>query len=315
MNESNESVVCYFNGSFVPLREAKVGVMTHAFNYGTGCFEGIRAYWSAEQGELYVFRMREHYERLRRSAHVLLMDLPHPVDELCQITLELLHRNQFQTDVYIRPLVYKASEVIGVRLHDLETGFVIYAVPFGDYIEAAGGSRTMVSSWRRIDDNAAPARAKLTGIYVNSAFAKSEAALNGFDEAIMLTDDGHVSEGSAENLFIVVDGQVVTPPTSENILVGITRDTVIRLAREELGLPVLERSIDRSELYGADEIFLCGTGAQIVPVVEVDRRRIADGEIGPVTRRLNDLYMDVVHGRSERYREWLAPVYAGRAER
>lgn len=301
--------VCYFNGSFVPLADAKVGVMTHAFNYGTGCFEGIRAYWNADERELYGFRVPEHYERLRRSAHTLLIDLPHTTDELCAITTELLRRNRFEADVYIRPLAYKSTEIIGVRLHNLESGFVIYAVPFGDYIEAAGGIRAMTSSWRRIDDNVAPARAKLTGIYVNSAFAKSEAALNGYDEAIMLTDEGHVSEGSAENIFAVIAGELVTPPVSDNILVGITRDTVIQLARDGLNLKVRQRQIDRSELYGAEEVFLCGTGAQIVPVVEVDHRAIGTGQVGPVARELSRRYIDVVHGTESRYRGWLSAVY------
>ena len=300
---------CYFNGAFVPLQDAKIGVMTHAFNYGTGCFEGIRAYWNADEGQLYAFRLPEHFDRLRRSAHTLMISLPHDRDALCEITTELLRRNRFECDVYVRPLAYMASELIGVRLHNLDQGFVIYAVPFGDYIETAGGIRAMTSSWRRIDDNAAPARAKLTGIYVNSAFAKTEAVLNGVDEAIMLTDDGHVSEGSAENLFAVIAGELVTPPPSDNILVGITRDTVIRLAGDRLGMEVRQRSIDRSELYGADEVFLCGTGAQIVPIREIDRRAIGAGQVGPIASAISRAYMDVVHGRDGRYREWLSSVY------
>lgn len=305
----DRDLICYFNGSFMPLSDAKIGVMTHAFNYGTGCFEGIRAYWNADQRQLYLFRLREHYERLQRSAHTLMLSLPHDVDELCEITIDLIRRNGFDTDVYVRPLAYMASEVVGVRLHDLDHGFVIYAVPMGDYIETSAGIRTMTSSWRRIDDNAAPARAKLTGIYVNSALAKSEAVLNGFDEAIMLTDDGHVSEGSAENIFVVIDGELITPPPSANILVGITRDTVIRLAAEVLGLTVRERQIDRSELYGADEVFLCGTGAQIAPVTEIDHRLIGNGQVGPVSRQIQQHYMSIVRGEDERHPEWRAAVY------
>ncbi|MDI3340982.1 MAG: branched-chain amino acid transaminase [Sphaerobacter sp.] len=302
------ALVCYFNGEFVPLAEARVGVMTHALNYGTGCFEGIRAYWNPAHGQLYGFRVREHYERLQRSARTLMITLPHGVAELCELTAELLRRNRFETDVYIRPLAYHASEVVGVRLHDLQSGFVIYAVPFGDYIPTTG-IRAMTSSWRRIDDNAAPPRAKITGAYVNSAFAKTEAALNGFDEAIMLTHDGHVSEGSAENIFVVIDGELITPPPSENILVGITRNTVITLARDLLGLTVRERPIDRSELYGADEVLLCGTGAQIVPVREIDHRPVGTGEVGPIAAALARHYMDVVRGENPRYRSWLMPVY------
>ncbi|CCF82774.1 branched-chain amino acid transaminase [Nitrolancea hollandica] len=301
--------VCYFNGAFILLADAKIGIMTHAFNYGTACFEGIRAYWSAEDRQFYTFRIRDHFERLRRSSGLLMIDLPHSVDELCDITQELLYRNQFETDIYARPLVYKSSEAVGVRLHDLDAGFAIFAVPFGDYIEASGGIRAMVSSWRRIDDNAAPSRAKLTGTYVNAALAKSEAVLNGFDEAIMLTDDGHVCEGSAENIFLVSGGELITPLVSDNILVGITRSTVIQLARDDLHLVVRERRVDRSELYSADEVFLCGTGAQIIPVVEIDHRPIGNGEVGPITARVARCYDDVVHGVESRYHSWLSAVY------
>jgi branched-chain amino acid aminotransferase len=300
---------CYFEGQLRPLSEARVGVMTHAFNYGTCCFEGIRAYWNADEQALNVFRLREHMQRLERSMRTLLIDLNLSVDDLCRLALDVLAANDFSTDVYLRPLAYKATEVIGVRLHDLRDALTIYAVPLGDYI-ATGGLHVGVSSWRRIDDNAAPARAKLTGIYVNSALAKTEAHLNGYDEAIMLTDDGHVSEGSAENLFMLVGEQLITPPPSDNILLGITRDTIITLARAELGLTVVERSIDRSELYGADELLLCGTGAQIAPVLSVDRRPVGAGEIGPRSARLQQLYDDIVRGRDARYQHWLTPVAA-----
>lgn len=304
----DENLICYFNGEFIPLKDAKVGIMTHALNYGTGCFEGIRAYWEESANDLYVFRLTEHLERLRRSARVLMVDLPHTTAEISGIILEVLRRNEFRTDVYVRPLVYLSSEVVGVRLHGIESGFAVYAVPMGDYIENDGGIKVGVSSWRRVDDNAAPARAKLTGIYVNSALAKSEAHLNGFDEAIMLTDDGHVSEGSAENIFLVAGGEVLTPPPADNILVGITRDAIIQILREEMGVTVVERAIDRSELYGADEIFLCGTGAQVVPVTEVDRRPVADGNVGPISSAVLQRYMDIVHGRDDRYAHWLSSV-------
>ena len=301
--------ICYFNGAFIPLADARIGIMTHAFNYGTACFEGIRAYWNAELRQLYTFRLRDHIERLRRSSRLLMIDLPHSVDELCELTQDLLRVNRFETDAYVRPLAYKASEVVGVRLHGLEDGFLIFTVPFGDYIEATGGIRAMVSSWRRIDDNAAPSRAKLTGTYVNAALAKSEAVLNGFDEVIMLTDDGHVCEGSAENIFLVAGGKLITPPVSDNILVGITRSTVIQLARDDLNLVVRERRVDRSELYGADEVFLCGTGAQIIPVAEIDHRPIGDGGVGPLTASIAGCYNDVVRGAENRYHSWLSAVY------
>jgi len=246
---------------------------------------------------------------MQNSVKVLKLKIPISLDELCTTSIELIRRNNFRQDVYIRPIAFKSSEEIGVRLHNLKDSFAIYVTPFGNYVDVERGIRCMVSSWRRVDDNAAPARAKITGIYVNSALAKTEAMENGFDEAIMLTHDGHVCEGSAENIFLVRDGKVFTPPTSDNILEGLTRLAMIELLRAELDLEVVERSIDRSELYIADEIFLCGTGAQISPVVDVDRRPIGDGQVGPVVDRLQKLYFEIVRGRSSKYRSWLTPVY------
>jgi len=301
--------VCYFNGEFLPLADAKVGIMTHAFMYGTAVFEGIRAYWNPEQGQLYGLRLREHFERLADSSRILFMDPPGDPDELVALTVDLLRRNGFHEDAYVRPSVYKSTQAIGVRMHDLAQGFYVLAIPFGDYIDTTHGIRTVTSSWRRTSDQAIPARAKIVGAYVNSAFAKSEAQLNGADEAIVLTLDGHVSEGSAENLFMVRRGHLVTPPVSEDILEGITRAGIIEIAERELGLGVVERQIDRTELYVADELFLCGTGAQVSPVTEVDRHRIADGAIGPITRRIKDVYFDAVRGRLPAYAHWLTPVY------
>ena len=298
----------WFNGRVCRYQDARVGLLTHALNYGTGIFEGIRAYWNVERRELYALRLPEHFERMRGNARTLQMELPMPVDELCAVTLDLLRRNEYREDVYIRPLVFKDAEIIGVKLHDVPQSFAICTAPMGDYV-GTEGIRCMVSSWRRIDDTMAPARSKCTGIYVNSALAKSEALQAGFDEAILLTMDGHVSEGSAENIFLVKRGAVVTPPLSDNILEGITRQTLIHLAAEEMGLDAVERSIDRSELYAADEVFLCGTGAQVAPVIEIDHRRIGDGEPGPVTLRLQELYHGVVSGADAKYREWLTPVY------
>ncbi len=273
------------------------------------CFEGVRAYWVEEQQQLFAFRMAEHFERLRDSAKILLMEIPLSTEEMCAITTELLSRNGWRQDVYIRPLVYKSSEEIGVRLHGLKDGFLIFTAPFGAYVDIDAGIRCMVSSWRRVDDNVAPARSKCTGIYVNSALAKTEAMQNGFDEAIMLTHEGHVCEGSAENIFIVRNGALITPPESDNILEGITRSTLIHLATEEMGLQVVQRSIDRSELYIADEVFLCGTGAQVSPVIEIDRRRIGDGEPGPLTQRIQADYFGICKGRNPKYRDWLTAVY------
>jgi branched-chain amino acid aminotransferase len=298
----------YFNGEVLRYRDAHIGIMTHGLHYGTGCFEGIRAYWNEAAGKLYALKLPEHFERLRDSARILRMTVPHSTDELCAISLDLLRRNGYREDVYIRPLVYKADEIIGVRLNGLRDGFLVYTAPMGNYVETENGLRCMVSSWRRVDDNAAPARAKCTGIYINSALAKTEALESGFDEAIVLTQDGHVSEGSAENLFIVRGGTFVTPPPSDNILEGITRSALIHLVTEELGLPVLERPIDRSELYVADEVFLCGTGAQVAPVIEIDRRTIGDGEPGPLTMRLQGLYFDACKGGNRKYLDWLTEV-------
>ncbi len=300
---------CWFDGAFVPLAEAKVGVMTHAFMYGTAVFEGVRAYWNEEQGQLFLLKGREHYERLRRSARVLFMDLPGTPDELVALTLELLRRNAFREDTYVRPSVYKSSEVIGVRLHNLEHKFMIVTLPFGDYIDTDKGISAMTTSWRRTADLAIPARSKITGAYANSAFSKTDANLNGHDEAIVLTADGHASEGSAENLFIVRDGQLITPPVTDDILEGITRAGLMELAQRELGLETAIRSIDRSELYIADEVLLCGTGAQVSPVTSLDHRPIGEGQIGPLTARLKDLYFDAVRGRLPAYAHWLTPVY------
>ena len=298
----------YYEGELCRYGDAHLGLLTHALHYGTGCFEGIRAYWSNRQQRLNVFRLLDHFERMRGNVSMQHLSLPRPVDELCDISVELLRRNAYTTDVYVRPLAYKASEEIGIRFHNLRDGFMIVTVPFGAYMDTTGGIRCQVSSWRRIDDNVAPARSKSSGIYVNSALAKTEAFLNGFDEAIVLSQNGHVSEGSAENIFLLRSGVLITPPVSENIVEGITRRTLMELARDQLGIDVVERTVDRSELYIADEVLLCGTGAEISPVIEIDRRRIADGEPGPVTRRLQQLYFGACKGEDDRFARWLTPV-------
>jgi branched-chain amino acid aminotransferase len=300
----------FMDGKFIPADQGMISIRTHAFAYGTSCFEGIRGYWNAADEQVYLFRLREHYERLLRSCKVLQMQLPYTVDELIDISIELVRRSNQREDVYLRPVAYKADQIIGVRLHDMQDQFLLTTEPIGNYVDISG-LKCMVSSWRRIDDNAIPARAKISGAYVNSAFAKSEALQNGFDEAIMLTNEGTVSEGSAENIFLLIDGELVTPSPTENILLGITRDTVIKLARRELGYSTAERVVDRTELYTADEIFLCGTGAQIAPVVSIDHRPVGSGEVGPLGRQLQDLYFDVVRGNVPEYREqWCTPVYS-----
>jgi branched-chain amino acid aminotransferase len=307
--EKTTELWAYFRGEFVPLRDANINVMTHGFNYGTAVFEGIRAYWNAEEEQLFALELIPHYQRIHSSASLLMMEVKQSPEELAEITVELLRRDGLREDVYIRPIVYKSSELIGVRLHNLESEITIFGVPFGQYIDTDSGIRAQVSTWRRTDDNAIPARGKITGAYVNGALAKSEAQLNGYDEAIVLTADGHVSEGSAENLFIVKRGALITPPVTDNILEGITRRRLMEIADAELGVEVVERSIDRTELYGADEVFLCGTGAQISPVIEIDRRAIGSGRPGAVTRQLSTTYFDAVRGKLLAYRDWLTPVY------
>jgi branched-chain amino acid aminotransferase len=307
--ETTTELWAFFRGEFVPLRDANINVMTHGFNYGTAVFEGIRAYWNADEEQLFALELVPHYERIRASARLLMMEVRQSAEELAEITVELLRRDGLREDVYIRPIVYKSSETIGVRLHNLDADVTIFGIPFGQYIDTEGGIRAQVSSWRRTDDNAIPARGKITGAYVNGALAKSEAQLNGFDEAIVLTADGHVSEGSAENLFIVKDGVLITPPVTDNILEGITRRRLMEIAGGPLGLPMVERSIDRTELYTADEVFLCGTGAQISPVIEIDRRTVGSGRPGPISRQLSRTYFDAVRGTLPEYRDWLTPVY------
>lgn len=300
----------YFKKQFMPLAEAKIGIMTHAFNYGTAVFEGIRGNWNEEEEEIYLFRVAEHFERMRKSCRIMRIDFPYENDELTAIATKIVAMSGYREDVYLRPLAYKSSEALGVRLHDLESDFLMFSAPFGPYLDLEKGARCCTSSWRRVADTGIPARAKITGIYANSALAKTEAQLNGFDEAIMLDDRGHVSEGSGENIFVVQDGRLITPPPSSDILVGITRDTVITLAREELGIQTIERDIDRTELYTADECFMTGTAAHVTPVVEVDHRPVGSGKMGPVTGQLVRLYFDIIRGRNPKYADWCTPCYS-----
>jgi branched-chain amino acid aminotransferase len=300
----------YFQKQFVPLAEAKIGIMTHAFHYGTGVFEGIRGNWNDKEQQLYLFRIKEHYDRMRRSCRIMRIEFPYSNEELHSLTTKLVEMCGYREDVYVRPLAYKSSEALGVRLHDLEDGFLVFVAPFGPYLDIEKGARCCTSSWRRVEDTSIPARAKITGIYANSALAKTEAHLNGFDEAIMLDERGHVSEGSGENIFIVEGERLVTPPPSSNILVGITRETVMALARQELGMETVERDIDRSELYATEECFMTGTAAHVTPVVELDHRPIGDGKMGAVTKRLVQLYFDVITGRNPKYASWCTPCYS-----
>lgn len=306
--EADPNLIVYFGGRYMPLSEARVGILTHALHYGTGVFEGIRAHWDEATEELFVLRAAEHFERWKQNCSILRIHVPASVDELCTITGELMRRNRFRINVYVRPLAYKSAERIGVSTDD-QDAFAIIALPFGDYLHAEKGLHAGVSSWRRIEDNAIPARAKICGAYVNSALASDEARQCGFDEAIFLNESGHVAEGATCNIFMMRKGKLITPPVSENVLEGITRDSVIELARRELGLAVVERPIDRSELYICDELFFTGTAVGIAPVVRVDHRLVKEGAIGSITREMQRLYHDATRGRMNNYRRWLVPIY------
>jgi branched-chain amino acid aminotransferase len=305
--EIGESGIAYLDGEFMPLADAKVSIATHALQYGTGVFEGIRAYWNAGHEQLYAFRLREHYERMAQSVRILRIALPADTEALTQLTVELLRKNGLRSDVYVRPLAFKAARSVKVALKGLRDGFAMYAFPLGAYLPT-GGLVARTASWRRTADDAIPARGKLTGAYINTALAVDEAHDYDADEAIFLTSDGHVSEGGGANLFMVRDGILVTPPPTADILEGITRDAVLVLARD-LGIPTAERTIDRTELYVAEEVFFCGTGAQIAPCVRIDGRSVGDGRIGPVSKRLGDLYFAVARGDDKQHADWRTPVY------
>ena len=301
--------MAFFHGNIVPISEAKVSVMTHALHYGTAVFEGVRGNWNAAQNKLFVFRMAEHYDRLLQGCRMMMMDIPYSTEDLCNITIQLLQSCGYKQDLYIRPLAYKSQELVAnLRLQDLDSDFTLMAVPFGAYIDAEGAIDCTTSSWRRIDDTIIPPRVKISGHYVNSILAKTEATLAGFDEAIMLTQDGDVSEGSGENLFMVVNGSIFTPPVADNNLTGITRDSAITLAKDLLGIEVVERRIRRSELYLCDEVFLTGTAAHITPVGSLDRRPIGKGGVGPITTKLRDAYVEVIKGDNPDYIRWCTEV-------
>jgi branched-chain amino acid aminotransferase len=299
----------YFEGAIVPLEEAKVSIATHALNYGTGVFEGIRAYWNKEQKQLYVLKGPEHYVRMLQSCRIMKIHLQEDVDDMMNATVEILRRSGYQEDVYIRPLAYKADPVIKVKLTGIRDALGIFTVPLGDYLDVNKGLHLGISPWRRLDDNAIPTRAKATGSYINAALAVDDLIESGFDDGIMLTQDGHVAEGTAANLFMVRGGKLITSPVTDAILEGITRSTLLELA-EDAGMNVEIRSIDRTELYVADELFLCGTGVQVAPVTKVDHRPVGSGVAGELTLKLQKLYFDAVRGNNPAYRHWLTPVYA-----
>jgi len=299
----------YFEGEFVPSGEANISIMTHGFNYGTGLFEGIRGYYVPEEDNILIFRLKEHIDRLVRNFRILCMEIPESAEEIERICIEVVKRSGFKEGVYIRPLCYKSELSLGPMVRDVESKLCCYVIKLGDYVDTVEGLDVAVSSWRRLADNAIPSRAKCTGSYINSSLAATEAKQAGFHEAIFLREDGTVAEGSAMNIFMVMDGKLITTPPTSDILVGITRNTVKQLAREGLGLEVIERPISRTELYVCDELFFCGTGAQVAPVRSVDRRVLRAAGAGPITKKLQELYFDVVQGRVPEYRKWCTPVF------
>ena len=301
--------LAFFKGNFVDIKNANVNIQTHALHYGTAVFEGIRGNWNTKNDSMIIFRLREHYERLIRGTRILLIDIPYDVDELCNITTDLVHKSGYKQDVYIRPIAYKSAEKIAnLKLPELENDFALMIIPFGDYIDSSRAINCCTSSWRRLDDTNIPPRVKISGNYVNSILAKTEAVLAGFDEAIILNQSGSVSEGSGENLFIINDGEITTPPLSDNNLDGITRNCVFEIAKQELGIQIKEKTIFRSELYLADEVFLTGTAAHITPVGQLDKRTIGTGETGEITTKIQNLYSDIVRGNNSKYLDWCTSV-------
>ena len=299
----------FFEDCVVPVEEAKISIKTNSFHYGTAIFEGIRAYWNEKEEQLYILFAKEHYQRLINNCRAMFMELKYSVEDLVNITKEILIKSQVREDVYIRPIAYFKDLALTPKLIGFTPTVAIYIYKFGRYLDTLKGVKVKVSSWIRNDDNSIPSRWKVSGAYVNSALAKTEALLAGYDEAIMLNQNGFVAEGSGENIFIIRGRKLITPSYSEHILEGITRSAVIKLAKNELVLEVEERPVARSELYVADEVFLTGTAAEITPVIEIDNRKINGGEVGIITKELQELYFKAVSGRIDRYKVWLTPVY------
>ncbi len=299
----------YFKGEIVPFEQATVSVLTHALNYGTAVFGGLRAYWNEDEEELYIFRPLDHFQRLIQSASLLRIDIGMTAEELKSTLTTLLQKEAYRQNCYVRPLAYKSSEMIGVRLHDVDDAFTMFALPFGQYVDKEEGLHVCFSAWRRVDDNAIPARGKISGSYANSSLVKSDAILSGYDEAIVLSQDGHISEGSAANVMIVRNGKLITPPVYSDVLEGIVHRSVLELASNALGIEVVQRPIDRTEVYIADEVLMCGTGMQIAAVTHIEHRTIGDGNMGELTRALREVFFNVVNGKNPSYRHWLSPVY------
>jgi branched-chain amino acid aminotransferase len=299
----------FFNQRIVPYSDAKIGLLTHTLNYGTGVFGGMRAYWNENEQQLFMFRPRDHFWRFLQSAKLLYMEFPFSVDDLTQVLIKLLQAENYREDCYVRPFAYFTNETIVSHIAMPSPSISIVAIPFPPDTQSPDGLHVTVSSWRRLDDNTLPARGKIAGAYVNSFLARTEAVQAGFDDALLLNADGHIAEGSVMNFFLLRDNVVCTPSITDNILEGITRRTILSLLREELNVVVEERSIDRSEIYLAEEAFFCGTSTQIVAVTRVDHRPIGTGRIGVLTSSLSKLYLSIVQGRVRKYLDWCTAVY------
>jgi len=298
----------FFEGKNVPLSEANISIATHGFLYGTAVFGGVRAYWNEEKKRLFVFRPYDHFHRLLNSGKMMAMSIPQDEKALVQLTLDLLRIDNWKQDLYLRPTIYKADKGIGVRLHQLRDDFCMFVMAYEPYVKNDTNAHVTISSWRRIDDNVIPARGKVAGAYANSALIKTDANRAGFDEAIVLDNHGHVSEGSAMNIFMVRDGRLITPPITDNILEGITRRSIMEIAKKELRLEVVERSIDRTEVFIAEELFMTGTAAQVVAVTQVDHRPVGSGSMGPITSKLREVFDDIVRAKNPKYAAWNVEV-------
>ena len=295
----------WMNGEFIKWNKAKVPILTHALHYGTAVFEGIRAYPS--ENNLLIFRLKDHLERLIESAKVLPLEHSQSVTKLENVIIELLKINKLKESSYIRPLIFVGYGGIGLNFTGFPIDTAIIAFPFGKYFENPE-IKVCISNWKRISDESMPPQAKASGNYLNSVMAKLDALKAGFDDAIMLDKNSTVSEGTGENIFVVKNGQISTPPTSSSILVGITRDSVIQISKD-LGTEVNEREISRIELYQADEVFFTGTAAEVTSIIEIDNRKIGTGRIGELTTKIREKYSGAVYGKEEMYKHWTTEVY------
>lgn len=300
--------ISFFEDKFVKTEDAKVSIMTNALQYGNGIFGGIRGYYNKNKKTLFIFRLDDHFERFLNALKVLDVSMPYKKDQLKKIIIDLAKKNQTNTDSYFRPFAYAGSLNVSPNFDQDEVfKFCIFVIPLGDYVPTTGLS-AMVSSWRRVSDNAIPARAKISGSYVNSSLAKKESNDRGFVEAIVLNESGHVAEGSAANLFLVKNNTLITPSKTEDILEGITRRTILELAKD-LKIKTEERTVDRTELYTADEAFFTGTGVQLAWINNIDGRKIGDGKRGKISGKIQDIFFQTVYGENKKYsRKWCTPV-------